>query len=419
MADTEEATHVTSDETPPEETSPPETSPPATTTGVGATIRSLVHRVSDLIDGKHTPVDDVEVSHTLAHANKPYIDRLVSLRRLLNPVDRIIDRREQIQELQLELAHDLAEVEDLSGSISDVDPGLINQLQGEITAVKKDRKLYVSEEEDEEEDAGDEPAAPDGRRARLIDLPVDERMRLILGPRFIDTERLGQILGHPLDEEQLAVAAQKLDVVWKHLFERPQLRPHVNANRVRALRKAFRDYALLYRCAYLPNAAGDAPETCTMAGLKGRFPNSFMTTAEKTLWYSRLPFYKEPIAKPHWCLVDRQYLNCTFKKPGMRLMMYARANELSPGLLRQKSAVEDVYDRVILKHALEQDGFFDSCNSITRTTYHNEGDRSKKQVYVYEKGSTIRISGKQGIPHWRPGKSRWPGVLVSVVFDSG
>ena len=387
--------------------------PPVTAAGGGlrSTILDLVHRISDLVDGAHAPVEDLELSHSLAHANKPYIDRLVSLRQLLNPVDRIIDRREQIQELQVELAHDLAEVEDLSGSISDVDPGLINQLQGEITAVKKDRKLYVSEDEEDDEEP-DEPATHGGQ-AKLIDLPVAERMRLILGSRFIDTDRLGQILGQPLDEEQLAVAAQKLEGVWTHLFERPQLRPHVRANRVRALRQAFRDYALLYRCAEL-----SAGEACTMAALKQRFPSSFMTRSEKTLWYARLPFFQEPIAKPHWCLVDRQYLNCTFKKPGMRLMMYARANELSPGLLRQKSAVEEVYDRLVMKHALEQDGFFENCNSITRTTYHNEGDRSKKQVYLYDKGGTIRISGKQGIPHWRPGKARWPGVLVSVVFDA-
>ena len=73
---------------------------------------------------------------------------------------------------------------------------------------------------------------------------------------------------------------------------------------------------------------------------------------------------------------------------------------------------------MILKHALDQDEFFDSCNSITRTTYHNDGDRSKKQVYVYIKDGIVRISGKQGVPHWRPGKARWPGVLVSVVFES-
>ncbi len=391
-------------------------SPPA---GVRAKIVDLAHRITELVEGKHNPVQDLELSHHIAHSTKPYIDRLVSLRRLLNPVDRIIDRREQIQGLQQELAQDLAEVEDLSGSISDVDPGLINQLQGEIAAVKKDRKLYVSDEEDddEEEDVA-EPISTGGTQAKLIDLPVAERMRLILGSRFVDTNRLGQALGHPLDDGQLSEASEKLESLWKLLFERPQLRPHVRANRVRALRKAFKDYALLYRCALLPGSDGNEAEACTIEALKHRFSSSFMTSSEKTLWYARLPLFRDPIARSHWCLVDRQYLNCTFKKPGMRLMMYARANELPPGFLKQKSALEDVYDRVILKHALEQDEFFDSCNSITRTTYHNDGDRSKKQVYVYIKDGIIRISGKHGVPHWRPGKARWPGVLVSVVFES-
>jgi len=387
--------------------------------GVRSTILELAHRIVELVDGKHNPVPDIKLSQHIAHSTKPYIDRLCSLRQLLNPVDRIIDRREQIQGLQHELAQDLAEVEDLSGSISDVDPGLINQLQGEIAAVKKDRKLYVSEEEDdEEEDGADEPISTGGTSTKLIDLPIAERMRLILGSRFVDTDCLGQTLGHALDDEQLVEASEKLENVWKQLFERPQFRPHVRANRVRALRKAFKDYALLYRCALLPGPDGSEAEACTIEALKHRFSSSFMTSSEKTLWYARLPLFRDPITKPHWCLVDRQYLNCTFKKPGMRLMMYARANELPPGFLKQKSALEDVYDRLILKQALEHDEFFDSCNSITRTTYHNDGDRSKKQVYVYIKDGIIRISGKQGVPHWRPGKARWPGVLVSVVFES-
>ena len=387
---------------------------------IRSTILDLAHRITDLAEGKHEPVPDVELSHHIAHSANPDIDRLISLRQLLNLVDRIIDRRKRIQDLQQELAQDVAEVEDLSRSISDVDPGLMNQLQGEIAAVKKDRKLYVSDEEDDEEDETEDESTPKGAsQSRLIDLPVAERMRLILGPRFVDTERLGQALGHPLDDDQLNEASEKLESVWEQLFERSQLRPHVRANRVRALRKTFKDYALLYRCSMLPGPREDAAaEPCTLEALKQRYPSSFISSSEKTLWYSRLPLYRDPITKPHWCLVDRQYLNCTFKKPGMRLMMYARANELPPGFLKQKSALEDVYDRVILKQVLGQDGFFDNCHSITRTTYHNDGARSKKQVYVYVKGGIIRISGKQGVPHWRPGKARWPGVLVSVVFEA-
>ena len=95
--------------------------------------------------------------------------------------------------------------------------------------------------------------------------------------------------------------------------------------------------------------------------------------------------------------------------------MYAQANALSPQLVRQKSAIEDVYDRVVLETAL-QERFFDNCNAITSTTYQPSPEAAVKQVYIYYKGNNIRISGKKGIPHWRPGKPRWPGVLPTIVF---
>lgn len=77
-------------------------------------------------------------------------------------------------------------------------------------------------------------------------------MRLILGPRFVDTEHLGQALGHALDDDQLSEASEKLENVWEQLFERSQLRPHVRANRVRALRKTFKDYAPLLSLFHVP-----------------------------------------------------------------------------------------------------------------------------------------------------------------------
>ena len=150
-------------------------------TGVRGRILDLAHRLADLVEGKHSQVEDAELCHHLAHSNKRYVDRLLSLRRLLNPVDRIIDRREQIQGLQLKLAQDLAEAEDLSDSVSDVDPGLINQLQGEIAAVKKARKLYVSDQDEEEADSDEEPVPTGIAQGGLMAQPVAERMRMILG----------------------------------------------------------------------------------------------------------------------------------------------------------------------------------------------------------------------------------------------
>jgi hypothetical protein len=96
--------------------------------------------------------------------------------------------------------------------------------------------------------------------------------------------------------------------------------------------------------------------------------------------------------------------------------MYARANELPAEALRQKSVLEDVYDRAIVDGVMDT-LFFDGCNSLTRTTYQQKDEPAKKQVHVYYRDGQIRISGKRGLPHWRPGKPRWPGVLPAIVFD--
>ena len=91
---------------------------------------------------------------------KPYIDRLVTLKHLLNPVDRIIEKREQIEKLQSGLATDLAKIEDLSKVVSvELDTVLLNELQGELGKIKKDRKILVGEIATEEEEASSKPAS--------------------------------------------------------------------------------------------------------------------------------------------------------------------------------------------------------------------------------------------------------------------
>ena len=82
----------------------------------------------------------------------------------------------------------------------------------------------------------------------------------------------------------------------------------------------------------------------------------------------------------------------------------------------QKSALEEVYDRVMLTLCTKE-SFFDDCNSMTRTSYQQGRKGGVKQVFLYQKDGTLRISGKRGTPHWRPRRPRWPGVLPAVVFS--
>ncbi|MDA0334205.1 MAG: hypothetical protein O2782_03470 [bacterium] len=406
-------------------------------------VLSLARRITRLAeDDEDVEIEEPDLGHRLAMSVKPYVDRLVTLRHLLNPVGRIIEKREQIEELRDEIADDIATVEDASHDLGEtVDFTLITELQTELAAVKRERKLFVEDDEEEEEDEdhdddeddddvsltdpadgkatvedqeeGQEEKLPGGRRP-FLERPLIERMRLVLGPRLIDLDRLAGILGGRLPDGEHELAEKRLERVWDGLMQIEQFSVHAKNEQLGPLRRALRDYVLLYRTAQLPHGDGEVP--CSISELKDRMPSRFVGSSDRSLWYSGLQFYRESFSEGHWALLDRQYLNCTFKLPKIRLGLYARANQLPLQGMRQKSVLEDVYDRVIANAAMEAE-FFDNCNSLTRTTYQQKDEPSKKQVHVYYRAGQIRISGKRGLPHWRPGKPRWPGVFPAIVFD--
>jgi len=375
-------------------------------------ILELSERIAGLADDQRGRIENIGHAQEMAQGIKPYVDRLVALKHLLNPVDGIIEKRERIHALQAAIADDVAQVETLSDDMGDaVQPSLLNQLEGEIASVKRDRKLFVSEIDDEEENLVPPRSSSSGGRT-LLDLPMPERFTHLLGDRFISLPQLAEILGTNFSGEFIATYNSLLGKVWESILETEELRPHVQHNRIKSLQKAFSDYALLFRSPQL-----SAGQPCTLENLRRHFHAFFVNVNERGLWYTRLDFYRRSFNRPHWALVDRQYLNCTFKKPSIRLLMYARANDLPPRMVRQKSILEEVYDRIVLQLNIKEP-FFDSCNSITSSTYQQGKNAPLKQVYAYYKDDSIRISGKQGIPHWRPTRPRWPGVLPAIVFSS-
>jgi hypothetical protein len=386
-------------------------------------VLSLAQRITSLAeDDEDVEIEDPELGHRVALLVKPYVDRLVTLSRLLNPVGRIIENRDQIDELREEIAEDVASVEDASQDLGEiVDTTLITELQTELAAVKRDRKLFAEQDEDGEDEDGlaetvETDSGQDRRLGRVpfLQRPTFERLGLILGSRFIDLDRLAGIFGAPLPDDEIDIARQRAERVWEGLMRIERFGVYARQEQLRPLRRALRDYVLLYRTPRLPGP--DGPVSCSISRLRGCLPARFVGSSERSLWYAGLPFYRDSFSKGHWALLDKQYLNCTFRQPKIRLMMYARANALPAETLRQKSVLEDVYDRAVVDAATDT-LFFDSCNSLTRTTYQQKDEPTKKQVHVYYRDGQIRISGKRGIPHWRPGKPRWPGVLPAIVFD--
>lgn len=393
-------------------------------------VLGLARQITQLDTDEDVEVEDAGLAERLGHSLKPYVDRLVALRHLLNPVGRIIEKREKIEELREEIAGDIASVEDVSQDLGEtVDASIVTELQTELAAVKRDRKLFAEADDEDEAEGDDLVDLDDGSdddedeepepqlRLSFLQRPVAERMRLVLGSRFIDPPRLATLLGGMLPDEDVEVAERQLELVWDGLMGIESFAHHARDEKLGPLRRALVDYVLLYRAPRLPVDGDGSTPTC-IHSLKEAFGARFVSSSERNLWYARLPFYRETFAQGHWALVDKQYLNCTFKQPKIRLVMYARANDLPGNAVRQKSVLEDIYDRVIVDTALETE-HFDNCNSLTRTSYQQTDEPSKKQVHVFYRDGHIRISGKRGVPHWRPGKPRWPGVLPSIVFDQG
>ena len=64
-------------------------------------VHELAQRITHLGDqGEDAEiVEDIDTSHALALSIKPYVDRLISLQHLMNPVGGVIEKREQIQEV--------------------------------------------------------------------------------------------------------------------------------------------------------------------------------------------------------------------------------------------------------------------------------------------------------------------------------
>ena len=379
-------------------------------------ILQLSQQISDLTKGYNVPIDDLGLAQSMAESIKPYVDRLVTLNKLLNPVGRIVSKRDQIEVLQSDIAEDVAAVENLAEYLGqEIDTTLIDDLQSELSSVKKDRKLFVSKVDVVDAPKPNNKPKNKKKSPSLIELPLEQRFERIFGNRFVTPARLESLIGVHFDADFSTITDAGLKQVWHWIYNREDLRPHIDNNRIKTLKNTFADYALLLRSPYIGDKTGESVK-CTLATLRERFDTFFVSGPESGLWYTNMPFYHQPISKGHWTLVDRQYLNCTFKKPSIRLLMYAKANGLGNEMVRQKSVTEDLYDRILLELAM-QERFVDHCHSITGTAYQPNVKTPIKQVYTYYKEDAIRISGKSGIPHWRPSKPRWPGVLPSIIFS--
>ena len=60
-------------------------------------------KIINLTQNYDDRVEDLELAQEMAQAIKPFVDRIIAINQLLNPLDRIIAKREQIEKLQIDI----------------------------------------------------------------------------------------------------------------------------------------------------------------------------------------------------------------------------------------------------------------------------------------------------------------------------
>ncbi len=334
---------------------------------------ALAQAIIDLENGSVDPIADPQLAYELGNYVKPLVDQLVRS----GPVESDEDTS-ALDSLDVET--DTAEVEDRAARRQ--------------RATRKAPRL-------------------DGPTPELERLSSQDKARWILMERFISLEQHEEILNCKFASKDFDAYLEDLDHFLEMLFLPPNVAKALEACDLPALQKIFASTLLIFRHPTL----GDEDQNsipCTVENLRLQFSNYFYRHRKTPNWYEVQPFYTTPFTQPHWALCDLDYLNCTLRQPDRRLQAYARQWALPEEVVKQKTVLEDIYDRIICGEALEEHLFEQNCNACTATRYqHRKGPQ--RLVYTVQKEQKIALHGKGGMPHWKATRRLWPGVYPSIV----
>ncbi len=346
--------------------------------------QELVKAILDLENDRDEHVADPEIAYDLGHHVKTHIDQLVAFR---------AGGGVEVSGNGADTSLSVDEIADLAGAAGD---GEGKRRKGKKARSKKKKKGVESPPED------------------LLSQPPNEQARWIFMERHISLEKHEEILRYTFEPDQFAEHQEAFDATLKTLLHLPLAAEAVANNDLPALQKMFASSVLIFRNPLIGDDDGK-PVPCTFELLREYFPSYFFKRKKKPNWFENNEFYTEPLSEAHWVLCDSEYLNCTLRKPDRKLLSYARDWDLPGEYVRQKTVVEDIYDRIVCGEALEEDLFARGCNSLTSTTYRR-GKRAARTVYTVQRARKITIHGKSGVPHWKASKRLWPGVYPTMIF---
>lgn len=329
--------------------------------------RALVQAILDLENDREVRVDDPDLACELAEHVKPYVDELAQLR------------------------------------------GSPAATEGETEPADARRRRRAAR--------GKRPPAgkPEGPVPRLLSLPPNEQARWIFMERYISLEKHEEILGYNFAAETFAEYQERFDRLLKDLLLLPRALEAAEKNDIPALQRLFASCVPIFRSAEIGDQKGGTIPS-SLDNLRLCHPSYFYKRRKKPNWFEAHDFYHEPVTGPRWVLCDAEYMNCTLRRPERKLAGYARDWDLPPEYALPKSVAEDIYDRIVVGDALEEDLFAGSCNCVTSTRYRARKKGSRRLVYTIQRVHKVTIHGKAGLPHWKATRRLWPGVHATLVF---
>jgi len=339
---------------------------------------ALVQAILDLENNRAGKVEDPNLAYELAHHVKPRIDQLSALAQGL-PVE---EDEEEVTISSLAAEAELAEVE----------------------GVKPRRKRAVRKKPSSE-----------GPLPELASLPPQDKARWVFMERFIPLEQHEDILGYSFTPEDFSQYEQALGSFLVNLLLLPDAILAAQNSDILSLQKIFASLMLIFRNPFIGDGNGN-PIACTVENLRQHHPSFFYKRRKKPNWFESYNFYAEPLGQAHWVLCEIDYLNCTLRGPKRKLAGFAKRWHIPPENVRQKTVLEDIYDRIICGEALGEHLFEQNCNCCTATTYRSRNKGPSRMVYTVQRHQKISIHGKVGIPHWRTSRRLWPGIFPSIVF---
>ena len=327
-------------------------------------LKELTDYVRQMNFGGTGRVKDVALAQELAYQIKPYIDRLKHLEQILASLREVTSEVEELDHLRYDLIQDIEEIEQI-------------RLEGELGDEIRQRMMEIRERVTTGIGV---PEVPVLRSLETLeDLSPEKKARHVFERRFIDVAEVAEVLGVEIRSEEAAKYYDMLDQLFESFFLQKEISGVAPTKRVlETLKQGFSKYILIFRCPSIGVKEGTYTSvSCTMESLMRCFPHYFRLSKGKKAWYESLVFFTEPIEEPHWAILGTEYLDCTFREPTQKLSAYAQRNAFAPNLVKQKRAVEEIYDRVVVREALKIDPFEKRCNSCTRTFYR-KSSRTKR-----------------------------------------